>query len=486
MLTPVRLQDGQILSVDSDFETRPTREGDYVYTIKSNNSALGSSRPRDIVNGPEVSVEGDDAWLQLYLLSKLAWRLDMLGLTVEYNLTGTCRVISVFYHFLPVYMTLAQDQKLIAFGGDGFCIAAKVNGSDVLMKSEGERGEGLQLVNRVHSMGFSAVLAMWRSWLSRSTTRTPGRIGTGKLHTELIALGDMGAFNISAKYSDTEACLSLLLSVVYPQIEYYKQRVRLYTDVLVCAKLKESISTVYDVDVAAQLGEIGGLPVGDDLEDTEYDHFAGVTQSLARFTGSIAGETCFPKKEWSPQSLCSPRRVFVVNGVTHRVTVSKGKLQSDRGFTLLCNAMKCITGLTILGNGVTLQHEGRLYNDSNRAIVNGLLSGYFGAKPGLWMLNLLSEGLVKVDITNSNSIAQCATNVGTDGVIIDVGLPPKIADKLAYVTEDGTKRLTMVSAYEKAVEVITSPSGTYSWKAVDNVDVSQMEQFTMVHRRATK
>lgn len=482
MLTLVKLEADKLLSVDSDFVTRESREGDHCYTILSKNSVLGSTRPEDIVNGPKLSGELGDSWLELYLMSKLAWRLDMLGLEVEYNLADSCRAISVFLHFVPVFLRFAINQKMTAFAGNGFNLSGEVNGSEISIRNLGERGERLDIKNRVMSMGFSAVLAMWCSWLSNDTTRFSRRLTQAKLHEELITLGDMKDLNVRTKYDDIEACLSLLLSVAYPNVECYKERVLLYGDLLVRDKLKRSITDVYKVKIPTDLCENEDPALE---EDTEYDHFAGATQGLALFNGSIAGETCVPKKGWSPQSLCQTRKMFWEGGVIYRVTVVDGQLRSNRGLGLFFSAIKCVTGVTILGNGFTMNYQERHCHTSQDAIVNALLCGSFGAGPAKWMLHILSEGLIKVDRANSNCIAECATDFGIDGVKIRVPLPPKVANELSYVT-DGMRVLTMVSVSAKAVEVsTTAATGRYSWDALRGVDVTGMEQFRIVHRSAT-
>lgn len=479
MLTLVRLDGEKMLSVDSDFETRETREGDHCYTVRSNDTVLGSSRPEDIINGPELSGELGSSWLELYLLSKLAWRLDMLGLQIEYDLVGSCRVISVLYHFLPVFSHLAMNEKFTAFACDGFNLSGEVNGSAISITSAGIPGEGLDVKNRVMSMGFSAVLAMWCSWLSTPNTSIQRQGGQGKLHQELIFLMNMKDFNIRTKMDNLEACLSLLLATAFSDSEYYKERVQLYSDVLLRDELKQSISVLYQTNIPKDLAEAFTDPTTD---DSEYTHFAGVTHGLPMHRESISGELCVSKKGWSPEPCCATRKMIKRFGV--RVTVEDGKLKSSKGWEIFSNALRCISGVTVFGCGVNMNYQNRHYHTAQDAIANGLLSGFFTPGAALWMLNLLSEGLVAVNRSNSNCIAECAAKVDSDGVKITVPLPPKVTNKLRYITE-GSRLLTMVNESRKGVEVSTNASGTYQWHAVDKVDVQGMRQFKIVHRNST-
>lgn len=160
-------------------------------------------------------------------------------------------------------------------------------------------------------------------------------------------------------------------------------------------------------------------------------------------------------------------------------------MQSSRRMALISSMARCITAIFILGNGITVTYQPRGQNNVTYTIVNNLLSGLFGAKPALWMLNMLSEGFVKVDKSSSTSIAEVATNTGPDGVTIDVSLPPKILDKIAYVTEDGTQLFSLVSGSMNAVRVTVNSSGKYSWEARRRLDLNNMKQFKIKHKCGT-
>lgn len=190
------------------------------------------------------------------------------------------------------------------------------SGQRVMLKSVGGRGMGLNVLNRVLSMAFSTVLAMWRSWLINESTRITGSDNLpSRLHRELVVLGNMRALKVEPKHSELEAYMSMLLAIVYPGIEYYKDKVFLYADVIAADLVKMDMSQIYGVAVEQQLQALGiydgHADDEGDSDDDGFDHYAGVMQSLEFYTGTVPGESCIAKKGWAPEALITPRIFFV-------------------------------------------------------------------------------------------------------------------------------------------------------------------------------